>query len=214
MQVRRVLTGRGYGCFTTIPLGQPNWQPFGNPSGPVPVVAISSVQQRLVTFGDSEGSSESADVETDRLIHGLYLTHTGAFVPGVGGRSDEQLLVPCPDCAGPGEVRYWLGERLVDRYLAFVAGRSRPDTLQVMAFDLKVFFSVGAKARPRSPPPMCLTSWPISAVTAAWSGWLMGSWGCRRWTIARRLSFVSGLHAYLVAQGMRRCGSIRYRVAC
>jgi integrase/recombinase XerD len=63
----------------------------------------------------------------------------------VGGCSDEQLLVPCPDCAGAGEVRYWLGERLVDRYLEFVAGRSRPDTLQVVAFDLKVFFSVGAK---------------------------------------------------------------------
>ena len=31
---------------------------------------------------------------------------------------------------GLGEVRYALGGRLVDRYLEFVAGRARPNTLQ------------------------------------------------------------------------------------
>jgi integrase/recombinase XerD len=34
---------------------------------------------------------------------------------------------------------------LVDRYLEFVAGRARPNTLRAVAFDLKVFFTVVAK---------------------------------------------------------------------
>src|SRR5262249_61813914 len=44
--------------------------------------------------------------------------------------------------SGSGQVRYSLGERLVDRYLEFVAGRCRPDTLRAVAFDLKAFFAV------------------------------------------------------------------------
>ncbi len=40
---------------------------------------------------------------------------------------------------GAGEVRYSLGHRLVDRYLEFVAGRCRPNTLRAAAFDLKAF---------------------------------------------------------------------------
>ena len=40
--------------------------------------------------------------------------------------------------SGSGQVRY----RLVDRYLEFVAGRCRPDTLRAVAFDLKAFFIV------------------------------------------------------------------------
>jgi hypothetical protein len=41
-----------------------------------------------------------------------------------------------------GQVRYRLGDRLADRYLEFVAGRSRPNTLRAVAFDLKTFFTV------------------------------------------------------------------------
>ena len=44
--------------------------------------------------------------------------------------------------SGSGQVRYRLGERLADRYLEFVAGRCRPDTLRAMAFDLMAFFAV------------------------------------------------------------------------
>ena len=44
-----------------------------------------------------------------------------------------------------GAVRYRLGDPLVDRYLEFVAGRARPNTLRATAFDLKTFFSVVAK---------------------------------------------------------------------
>jgi hypothetical protein len=47
--------------------------------------------------------------------------------------------------SGLGEVRYALGNRLVDRYLEFVAGRARPNTLRAVAFDLKAFFTVIGK---------------------------------------------------------------------
>jgi hypothetical protein len=47
--------------------------------------------------------------------------------------------------SGSGQVRYRLGDRLVDRYLEFVAGRCRPNTLRAVAFDLKTFFTVIAK---------------------------------------------------------------------
>jgi integrase/recombinase XerD len=42
-------------------------------------------------------------------------------------------------------VRYRLGDPLIDRYLEFVAGRARPNTLRPVAFDLKTFFSVVAR---------------------------------------------------------------------
>ena len=41
-----------------------------------------------------------------------------------------------------GEVRFVLGDPLVDSYLAFVAGRCRPNTLRAVAHDLKTFFAV------------------------------------------------------------------------
>ena len=47
--------------------------------------------------------------------------------------------------SGSGLVRYSLGDRLVDRYLEFVAGRCRPNTLRAVAFDLKAFFAVVGK---------------------------------------------------------------------
>ena len=41
-----------------------------------------------------------------------------------------------------GEDRYFLGHPVLDRYLEFVAGRLRPNSLRAVAFDLKTFFSV------------------------------------------------------------------------
>lgn len=43
--------------------------------------------------------------------------------------------------SGVGEVRYSLGHRFLDRYLEFVAGRARPNTLRAVAFDLKAFIT-------------------------------------------------------------------------
>jgi integrase/recombinase XerD len=45
-----------------------------------------------------------------------------------------------------GEVCFALGDALVDSYLAFVAGRCRPNTLRAVAHDLKTFFTVIDKA--------------------------------------------------------------------
>src|SRR6476661_9230347 len=100
-----------------------------------------------------------------------------------------------------GGVRYALGDPLVDRYLEFVAGRARPNTLRAVAFDLKTFFTVVAKD-------------PVSVVAADVFEFLAHQRGDRlvvrladresglsARTIARRLSTVSGFYAYLVARG-------------
>src|SRR5215469_9977710 len=103
--------------------------------------------------------------------------------------------------SGSGQVRYRLGERLVDRYLEFVAGRCRPNTLRAVAFDLKAFFAVTGKD-------------PVEVTPADVFDFLAGQRGDRAVirladresglsarTIARRLSSESGLYAYLVARG-------------
>jgi integrase/recombinase XerD len=127
-----------------------------------------------------------------------------------------------------GQVRYSLGDRLVDRYLEFVAGRCRPNTLRAVAFDLKSFFTVVSKD-------------PVEVTPADVFDFLADQRGDRRVirladqesglsarTIARRLSSVSGLYAYLVARGdtpvvvnpvprglmtRRQGGSVRSRTA-
>ena len=48
-----------------------------------------------------------------------------------------------------GAVRFRLGDPLVDRYLEFVAGRARPNTLRAVAFDLKTFFTICSSPRRR-----------------------------------------------------------------
>jgi site-specific recombinase XerD len=103
--------------------------------------------------------------------------------------------------SGSGQVRYRLGEPLVDRYLEFVAGRCRPNTLRAVAFDLKAFFMVAGKD-------------PVEVTAAGVFDFLADQRGDRSVvrladresglsarTIARRLSSVSGLYAYLVARG-------------
>jgi integrase/recombinase XerD len=99
------------------------------------------------------------------------------------------------------EWRYRLGDPLVDRYLEFVAGRARPNTLRAVAFDLKTFFTVVAKdplevnaadvfeflAEQRGDRSVIRMADRESDVSAR--------------TIARRLSSVSGRYAYLIARG-------------
>jgi site-specific recombinase XerD len=103
--------------------------------------------------------------------------------------------------SGSGQVRYRLGERLVDRYLEFVAGRCRPNTLRAVAFDLKVFFTVIGK------DPVEVTAADVFDFLAHQRGdrtvirLADGESGLSARTIARRLSSVSGLYAYLVARG-------------
>jgi integrase/recombinase XerD len=103
--------------------------------------------------------------------------------------------------SGSGEVRYRLGERLVDRYLDFVAGRCRPNTLRAVAFDLKAFFTVTRK------DPVEVTAADVFDFLAHQRGdrtvirLADRESGLSARTIARRLSSVSGLYAYLVARG-------------
>ena len=89
----------------------------------------------------------------------------------------------------------------MDRYLEFVAGRARPNTLRAVAFDLKAFFTVVAR------DPVEVTAADVfeflahqrddrSVVRLA-----DRESGLSARTIARRLSSVSGLYAYLVARG-------------
>jgi len=103
--------------------------------------------------------------------------------------------------SGSGQVRYRLGERLVDRYLEFVAGRCRPNTLRAVAFDLKTFFTVVRKE------PVEVTAADVFDFLADQRGdrtvvrLADRESGLSARTIARRLSSVSGLYAYLVARG-------------
>lgn len=100
-----------------------------------------------------------------------------------------------------GEHRYALGDPLLDSYLAFVAGRSRPNTLRAVAHDLKTFFSVVEKA------PGEVTAADVFDFLSHQRGDRKivritdGESGLSARTIARRLSSVSGLYAYLVARG-------------
>jgi integrase/recombinase XerD len=103
--------------------------------------------------------------------------------------------------SGSGQVRYRLGERLVDRYLEFVAGRCRPNTLRAVAFDLKTFFAVTGR------DPVEVTAADVFEFLADQRGdrtvvrLADGESGLSARTIARRLSSVSGLYACLVARG-------------
>jgi len=100
-----------------------------------------------------------------------------------------------------GEVRYALGDPFVDRYLEFVAGRCRPNTLTATAFDLKTFFTVVER------DPLAVTSADVFEFLAAQRGDCRvvritdRESGLSARTIARRLSTVSGFYAYLVARG-------------
>ena len=111
--------------------------------------------------------------------------------------------IPClirTSTAG-GEARYALGDPLVDSYLAFVAGRSRPNTLRAVAHDLKTFFTVLDK------DPVDVIAADVFDFVADQRGDRIvvrisdGESGLSARTIARRLSSISGFYAYLVARG-------------
>jgi integrase/recombinase XerD len=100
-----------------------------------------------------------------------------------------------------GDRRYSLGDRIVDLYLEFVAGRVRPNTLRAVAFDLKTFFTVVAK------DPLDVVAADIFEFLADQRGDRSvirlsdGESGMSARTIARRLSSVSGFYSYVIARG-------------
>ena len=103
-----------------------------------------------------------------------------------------------------GEVReIRLGHRLLDDYLAFVAARVRTNTWLATAYDLRVFFSVVGKE------PAAVTRADVFAFLAEQRAPRRGETvvrlddgeqGLAARTVARRLSSVSGLFAYLIAR--------------
>jgi integrase/recombinase XerD len=97
-----------------------------------------------------------------------------------------------------------LGHPLLDDYLAFVAVRARTNTWLAVASDLKIFFEVVAKA------PEEVTATDVFAFLSAQRSPRHGERvvrledgeaGLAARTIARRLSSVRGLYAYLCARG-------------
>ena len=100
-----------------------------------------------------------------------------------------------------GEARFELGDPLVDGYLEFVAGRARPNTLRAIAFDLKTFFTVVKK------DPVAVEPADVFEFLAQQRGDRSvirisdRESGLSARTIARRLSSVAGLYAYLIARG-------------
>jgi len=105
---------------------------------------------------------------------------------------------------GSEEVAVRVGHPLVDEYLHFLAGRARPNSLLAAAYDLKVFFGWCGKE------PAAVVTKDVVAFVAAQrtprSGVKVvrlsdGGSGLSARTVARRLSSLSGLYAYLVARG-------------
>lgn len=97
-----------------------------------------------------------------------------------------------------------LGDPLLDDYLAFVGARARTNTWLAVASDLKIFFASVGKA------PTEVTTADVFAFLTAQRAPRRGTkvvrledgeGGLAARTIARRLSSVAGLYAYLAARG-------------
>jgi len=137
------------------------------------------------------------------------LTSRGGWLCGDGG-SEMSAFDPCLiRSRGPsGESVVRLGVPLLDDYLEFLAGRSRPNTVLAAAYDLKVFFAVVAKA----PGEVCPAD-VLGFITAQRTGRVgdravvqavavdgeLG--GVSTSTVARRLSTISGFFAFLQVRG-------------
>jgi len=115
-------------------------------------------------------------------------------------------FMPClvRACVG-GELRgITLGHPMLDDYLAFVGVRARTNTWLAIASDLKIFFAVAAKA-PAEVTTADVFSFLAAQRTPRHGDTVVrledGEAGLAARTIARRLSSVRGLFAYLAARG-------------
>ena len=106
---------------------------------------------------------------------------------------------------GPsGEPVVRLGMPLVDDYLEFLEGRSRPNTVLAAAYDLRVFFTAVPK-----PPAGVVPADVLGFITAQRTGHTSERalqpvdepGGVATSTVARRLSIISGFFAYLQVRG-------------
>jgi site-specific recombinase XerD len=106
-----------------------------------------------------------------------------------------------------GEPVVRLGMPLLDDYLEFLEGRSRPNTVLAAGYDLKVFFTVVAKP-PEAVRPADVLGFITSQRTGRAGSRLVRGVdptgepaGLATSTVARRLSTVSGFFGYLQARG-------------
>ena len=107
------------------------------------------------------------------------------------------LVLSVQRCVTPsGELSVRLGHDLLDDYLTFLAGRTRPNTLLAAAFDLKVFFSfvqkepVDVTTRDVIDFISCQRAPRVSAKVVRISD---GGSGLSARTVARRLSSISAV---------------------
>lgn len=98
-----------------------------------------------------------------------------------------------------------LGEERVDEYLRFTASRVRPNTLIAQVYDLKVFFTVVAKA-PEDVKVEDVLGFIESQRAPRRGGNVVrladGEMGLAASTIKRRLATISSLFDYLVLRGV------------
>jgi integrase/recombinase XerD len=105
--------------------------------------------------------------------------------------------------APDGRLRVQLGHRVVDDFLEFAAGRCRPNTVLAAGFDLKTFFTIVERE------PIEVVTADVFAFIRAQRGHTAetvvrlaeGGSGLSSRTIARRLSSVSSMYAFLVVRG-------------
>jgi site-specific recombinase XerD len=105
---------------------------------------------------------------------------------------------------GVGEV-YVVGDRLVDEFLRFAAGRARPNTVRAYAHDLKTFFTVVGKdpveVRPKDVFGFVAVQQQARAGAENVARISDGGSGLSAATVRRRLAAVSAFYGYLVARG-------------
>ena len=116
------------------------------------------------------------------------------------------MWTPClvSSTSTSGRVTVRVGHELIDEYLHFLSGRSRPNSVLAAGYDLKVFFAWSAKepAEVRSRDVVHFVAAQRSPRTGAKVVRLNdGGAGLSSRTVARRLSSLSGFYAYLLARG-------------
>jgi integrase/recombinase XerD len=103
-----------------------------------------------------------------------------------------------------GEV-YVVGDRLVDEFLRFAAGRARPNTVRAYAHDLKTFFTVVGKdpveVRPKDVFGFVAVQQRARAGVENVARISDGGSELSAATVRRRLAAVSAFYGYLVARG-------------
>ncbi len=120
---------------------------------------------------------------------------------------EDRCGLDSPLCRFPredGSLSYSLGHELIDVFLEFCAGRSRPNTVRAYAHDLKVFFNVVAK------DPVEVTPADVMDFVRAQQRPLSGAEnvvqlrdarsGLSPATVMRRLAAVSAFYGYLLTR--------------